>query len=80
MIVCVPNRLIIFLFQIVSSATEAAKLFASHRASVLQQSSARGDRTCACAVANASARKKSAPFFYRGNPQHRPPGDVVKNL
>jgi hypothetical protein len=30
-----------FLFQTVFSATEAAKLFTSHRASVLQQSSAR---------------------------------------
>jgi hypothetical protein len=45
MMVCVPNRLMIFLFQTVFSATEAAKLFTSHRASVLQQSSARGDRT-----------------------------------
>ena len=41
MIVCVPNRLMIFLFHTVFSATEAAKLFTSHRTSVLQQSSAR---------------------------------------
>jgi hypothetical protein len=40
MIVCVPSRLMIF-FQTVFSATEAAKLPTSHRASALQQSSAR---------------------------------------
>jgi hypothetical protein len=39
----------IFLFQTVISATEAAKLFTSHRASVLQQSP--GDRTERDAVA-----------------------------